>query len=110
MALRAGPLSMVYESGDLRSIRLGSREVLRRIYVAVRDRNWGTPAPVISAFKAVVKTDSFNISFKADWKVKDINYRSRARLVITPRNPGLLPGRRAGSLLLKPSPGRKVGA
>jgi hypothetical protein len=36
--LRAGPLSLRYETGDLRYLRLGELEVIRRIYVAVRDR------------------------------------------------------------------------
>lgn len=36
--LRAGPLQMVYDEADLRSIRLGEWEILRRIYVAIRDR------------------------------------------------------------------------
>ena len=37
--LQAGPLSLVYEAGDLRYLRLHDREILRRVYVAVRDRN-----------------------------------------------------------------------
>ncbi len=40
--LRAGPLTLSYEAGDLRYIKLGEHEILRRIYVAIRDRNWGT--------------------------------------------------------------------
>jgi hypothetical protein len=40
--LQAGPLSLEYEDGELRYVRLGGREVIRRWYVAVRDRNWGT--------------------------------------------------------------------
>ena len=35
--LQAGPLTMVFESGDLRYLKLGGREVIRRIYAAVRD-------------------------------------------------------------------------
>lgn len=31
--LRTGPLTLVYEEADLRYIRLGDREVLRRVYV-----------------------------------------------------------------------------
>ena len=46
--LRAGPLSLAYQDGDLRFIRLGDREILRRIYVAIRDRNWGTVLPQFS--------------------------------------------------------------
>ena len=47
-ALRAGPLSLVYEAGDLRYVKLGDREIVRRIYVAVRDHNWGTVPAVLS--------------------------------------------------------------
>ena len=46
--LRAGPLSLIWEGGDLRTIKVGGREVLRRIYVATRDRNWGTVSNVMS--------------------------------------------------------------
>lgn len=42
MELSAGPLTFRLDGPDLRSIRFGEHEVLRRIYVAVRDRNWGT--------------------------------------------------------------------
>ncbi len=35
--LRAGPLSLIFEAGDLRYIRLGNQEILRRVYVAIRD-------------------------------------------------------------------------
>ena len=48
VVLQAGPLALTYENGDLRYIRLGDCEILRRIYVAVRDRNWGTVPPVLS--------------------------------------------------------------
>lgn len=44
VVLRAGPLRLLYEpaSGFVRRICLGQTEVLRGIYGAVRDRNWGT--------------------------------------------------------------------
>ena len=37
--LRAGPLSLIYEAGDLRYIKLGNHEILRRVYAAIRDHN-----------------------------------------------------------------------
>ena len=37
--LRAGPLSVIFDAGDLRYIKLGEREVIRRIYAAVRNSN-----------------------------------------------------------------------
>ncbi len=48
--LCTGPLSMVFEpnTGFLRYIRIGDREILRGIYAAVRDHNWGTIGPDIT--------------------------------------------------------------
>lgn len=64
--LRAGPLTLIYEAGDLRYIRLGQREILRRIYVAVRDRNWGTVLPRFSNVKTDISPDSFRISYEVE--------------------------------------------
>ena len=38
--LIAGPLRLEYDSGDLRCVRLGDEEILRRVYVVFQDRNW----------------------------------------------------------------------
>jgi len=42
VSLRAGPLTLEFDRGTLRWIRCGSLEVLRGIYVAVRDPQWTT--------------------------------------------------------------------
>jgi hypothetical protein len=47
------------KSGDLRYIRHGAHEVLRRVYVAVRDRNWGTVPPQIENEHIEDNGDSF---------------------------------------------------
>ncbi|MBA3946067.1 MAG: hypothetical protein H0X37_16060 [Herpetosiphonaceae bacterium] len=61
--LRAGPLSLVYEAGDLRYIKHGTHEVLRRVYVAIRDHNWSTVLGTLSAEEIDVTADSFHISY-----------------------------------------------
>ena len=38
--LVAGPLRLDYDSGDIRCVRLGDEEILRRVYVVFQDRNW----------------------------------------------------------------------
>jgi hypothetical protein len=61
--LRAGPLSAVYENGDLRYLRLGDREIVRRIYVAIRDRNWGTVPNLLTNVQMQVEPDRFRITY-----------------------------------------------
>ncbi len=72
--LRAGPLSLVYEAGDLRYVRLGEFEILRRVYVAVRDRNWGTVPAVLSNLQMDIGTDSFRISYDVENKQGEIDF------------------------------------
>lgn len=64
--LRAGPLSLRYEAGDLRYIRLGEREILRRVYVAVRDQNWGTIPARLTQVKIAQGQHTFAISYRAE--------------------------------------------
>src|SRR6266436_4368568 len=76
LELRAGPLTMIFEPGSafLRHIRLGDHEVLRAIYGAVRDQNWGTIPPVISNLKSDVNTDSFSLSFEVACQQREIDF------------------------------------
>jgi hypothetical protein len=61
--LRAGHLDMIYENGFLRQIQIGDTEVLRMIYFAVRDHNWGTLAPIIEQEIIEQGEDHFRISY-----------------------------------------------
>ena len=72
--LRAGPLTAVWENGDLRYIKLGEVEVLRRIYVAVRDRNWGTVAPAMSNLVMDIGPDAFRIGFDIENQEGEIDF------------------------------------
>jgi hypothetical protein len=72
--LRAGPLSLLYEEGDLRYIRLGDQEIVRRIYVAVRDRNWGTVQPVLSNVQVQIGADSFRITYDVENQQGEIDF------------------------------------
>ncbi len=63
--LTAGPLRLDYDSGDLRAIRLGDLEIVRRIYVVFQDRNW-TARPWIIEDEAIdAGADRFRISLRA---------------------------------------------
>ena len=61
--LHAGPLSLIFEAGDLRYIRLGDHEILRRVYVAIRDHNWDTILPEISNIQVESNGDAFRITY-----------------------------------------------
>ena len=61
--LQAGPLNLFYEAGDLRYIKFGDKEIIRRVYVAVRDHNWDTVIPVLSNVRMNIANDSFNINY-----------------------------------------------
>ncbi len=72
--LRAGPLALTYEQGDLRYIRLGDDEIVRRIYVAVRDRSWRTVPPVLSDIQMNIGEDSFLIRYHVDHRQDEIDF------------------------------------
>ncbi|MCL5998584.1 MAG: hypothetical protein M1546_21385 [Chloroflexi bacterium] len=72
--LRAGPLSVVFEQGDLRYIRLGAHEMVRRIYVAVRDHNWGTAPAVLANLDIETTAGAFRISYDCTNQLGDIDF------------------------------------
>ena len=63
--LRAGLLVAELEGPDLRYVRLGEIEIVRRLYAAVRDRNWGTVAPQLSGVGLDAGESSFALRFDA---------------------------------------------
>lgn len=78
MQLTAGQLSMQYENGFLRWITAGKDEVLRMIYFAVRDKNWGTVPGRISSEKVLQDTKSFTVSYEMLFEQDDIQMLWRA--------------------------------
>jgi len=79
--LRAGPLTLELDGeGSLRFIRLGDREVLRRVYVAVRDRNWATVPVAISDLSLEQWDDAFAVDLVADHVQGSIHFRWKGTL------------------------------
>ncbi len=72
--LRAGPLSTVFESGDLRYIRFDDHEILRRVYVAVRDHNWDTILPQLSNVQIEGEGDAFRITYDVENKHREVDF------------------------------------
>lgn len=82
--LRAGPLTMLYERGFLRYIRLGDHEVLRLIYHAVRDHNWATASHVIEDEVIEQQDDSFQIRYTCVGRNETIHLRWRCEITGDP--------------------------
>jgi hypothetical protein len=61
--LRAGPVTARLVGRDLRNVRYGGTEIAQRIYVAVRDRDWGTVPGEISDLTVEEDEDRFAVRF-----------------------------------------------
>lgn len=87
MLFRAGPVSMLFdpESANLRSIHYdlpdGQRlEILRGVYAAVRDQNWGTLAPQVSNLQVRTSAQGFSLQFQVDCSSSVGSFRWQGRL------------------------------
>ena len=78
MLLRAGPLRLIFREGVFRYIKLDEREILRAVYVAVRDANWRTIPGVLSNLDIRSTPDRFNITFDCAHCERDIDFRWKA--------------------------------
>jgi hypothetical protein len=74
VSLRAGPLALEFDRGALRWIRCGSREVLRGIYVAVRDPQWRTVPGSLSALAVESGPDHFRARFRSSHREGPIEF------------------------------------
>lgn len=63
--LRAGRLNAEFIAGNLRAIRFDGTEVLRAISYVVRDKDWGTYAPVLDDVSVEETPDSFAVRYRA---------------------------------------------
>lgn len=68
--LKAGPLSVEFENGQLRYLKVNGIEVLRAVGFLIRDKNWGTATPAISNLKIDQRGDSFSVSFHAEIRIE----------------------------------------
>lgn len=79
-ALRAGPLTLEFEEGDLRYIRLGQQELVRRVYVGIRDHNWNTIPGELSDLKVDAANDCFTITFDSSHRAGSLQFDWRATI------------------------------
>jgi D-apionolactonase len=61
--LRAGPVSLLVDGIDLRYLRIGGTELVRRVYTAVRDVDWDTVPGAVSGFELDERDGGFRAEF-----------------------------------------------
>jgi hypothetical protein len=71
--LRAGPLSAELIGMEIWNLRFAGTELLRRIYVAVRDRNWDTRAPRVIRRQVERRRGQFQVDIHAVHECDDIS-------------------------------------
>lgn len=82
--LKAGPLDLEFQEGDLRYVRYGGQELIRRIYVAIRDVNWNTIPAKVTNSSIDPAEDRFQIQFDAFHEAGPLAFRWHASLKGTP--------------------------
>ncbi len=78
--LRAGPLRMVLGDGQVRRVMLGGREVVRRIYGAVRDGFWNTVPGEISGMRVVEGDWGFVVKFRSEHRQFEADFTWEAEI------------------------------
>jgi hypothetical protein len=78
--LRAGPLRLVFDRGELRWIRLGEREVVRGIYFALRAEGWATIPYEIRNLEIAAEPASFRVRFQAHHERGPVRFDWRAEI------------------------------
>jgi hypothetical protein len=93
--LRAGPLRLIFREGAFRYIKLHESEIIRAVYVAVRDENWRTIPGVISNLDIRSAPDSFKITYDSAHLERDIDFHWKA--MVTGDTVGTIVWRMEGS-------------
>ena len=78
--LRAGPLLLELHGSDLRYARSSRNEVVRRIYMAVRDLNWNTPSAAVGEPEIEEGDGEFRVRVAARTTEGDIDFEWSATL------------------------------
>ena len=72
--LRAGPVTAVLENADLRYVYFGDTQIVLRLYMAVRDRNWSTIPPIFKNFTVDDRGDGFRVEFETEHVNGDVDF------------------------------------
>lgn len=85
--LRAGPLSLVFEEtyGSVRRLSVAGHEIVRRVYAAVRDKDWNTVPFRVWNVKLQEAEDSFSISYIARAEAGPVDFAWNVSITGDPR-------------------------
>ena len=72
--LMAGPLAAGLEEGQLRGIFLADREIIRRIYGAIRDRYWNTVPGVRHSVQTEQSAQGFRVTFTSEHVSPEVDF------------------------------------
>jgi hypothetical protein len=70
--LRAGPVTALLDGVELRRVRVGDVELLRRVYATVRDPYWATVGGVVRDLVVEDHEESFEVRFSVDHAAGDL--------------------------------------
>ena len=78
--LRAGPVTMVLDGVDLRYLRIGGTELVRRIYTAVRDVDWDTVPGVVTGLELEERDRGFRLEFDVRHARREVDFSWRGTI------------------------------
>lgn len=82
--LKASQFDLEFQEGDLRYVRYGGQELIRRIYVAIRDVNWNTIPAQVTNLSIDSAEARFQIQFDAFHQAGPLAFRWHASIEGTP--------------------------
>lgn len=74
LTLQAGAWTAILEDGGLRRVRWSGVEIVRGIYCAVRDRDWGTVPADVRYTRVETTPERFEVRFRATHREGDIAF------------------------------------
>jgi len=72
--LRAGPVTLDFVDGDLRHVRAGGEELIRRVTFNVRHHKWDTADWRLESFRLQQRPASFSLRFSAGCEIAGAGY------------------------------------
>ncbi|MBM3944716.1 MAG: hypothetical protein FJ317_04400, partial [SAR202 cluster bacterium] len=78
--LRAGPVELMLDGPDVRYVRVGGREILRQLYVALRDKEWATIAKTVERLDVKTTRDGFTVDIRVTNRSGDVDFSWDGRI------------------------------